>query len=301
MLNLIKGALIGIALVIPGLSGSIFAVVVGLYDRLLAAVNHFREAPRTHLRLLLPVGLGAVLGILLSTKAILLVTASWPLPSYSFFIGLVLGIGPFIYRKITQVPFKAWYVLLPVLGFAAIYGLAKLSGEQPENLIAITRLNSLTDAGTMTFAGVFAVALMAIPGISGSIMLMVIDQYGTVYNAVSAIGPALRALLAGNWAAFQEQLLTVALLGPFMVGAIVGLLVIAKVMEMLLKRFEAQVYYAVIGIVLAAALILVETGLKPYWPASTGIGVILTVVAGVVLGVLATIFLDKPSDETTGV
>ena len=46
MLNFVKGAIIGIALVIPGLSGSIFAVVVGLYDRLLNAVNHFRDDPK---------------------------------------------------------------------------------------------------------------------------------------------------------------------------------------------------------------------------------------------------------------
>lgn len=48
MLNFVKGAIIGIALVIPGLSGSIFAVVVGLYDRLLNAVNHFRDDPKKY-------------------------------------------------------------------------------------------------------------------------------------------------------------------------------------------------------------------------------------------------------------
>ncbi|MBF5067389.1 DUF368 domain-containing protein, partial [Salmonella enterica subsp. enterica serovar Istanbul] len=52
MLNFIKGAIIGIALVISGLSGSIFAVVVGLYDRLLQAVNHFRANPKKNLRFL---------------------------------------------------------------------------------------------------------------------------------------------------------------------------------------------------------------------------------------------------------
>ncbi|OAU90824.1 hypothetical protein PZ06_00580 [Lacticaseibacillus rhamnosus] len=62
MLNFIKGAIIGIALVIPGLSGSIFAVVVGLYDRLLNALNHFRANPRKNLRFLTPVGLGAIVG-----------------------------------------------------------------------------------------------------------------------------------------------------------------------------------------------------------------------------------------------
>ena len=71
MLNFVKGAIIGIALVIPGLSGSIFAVVVGLYDRLLNAVNHFRDDPKKNMRFLTPIGLGAVIGILLSTKAVL--------------------------------------------------------------------------------------------------------------------------------------------------------------------------------------------------------------------------------------
>lgn len=295
MINVIKGALIGIALVIPGLSGSIFAVVVGLYDRLLAAVNHFREAPKRHAKLLLPVGLGAVIGVLLSTRAVLVVTTAWPIASYGFFIGLVLGIGPFVWRKVRQIPFRTRYLLLPLLGFATIYGLAQLGGTEPENLIALTHLSGPGDVFTMAFAGVFAVALMAIPGISGSIMLMVIDQYGTVYNAVAALGPALQALLAGNWVALTTHLKTVLLLVPFIIGAIVGLLVIAKIMEALLKRYEAQVYYAVVGIVLAAVLILVETGLSPYWPTAGQLGASALTLISMALGILATIFLDRPA------
>ena len=242
MLNFIKGAIIGIALVIPGLSGSIFAVVVGLYDRLLNALNHFRANPRKNLRFLTPVGLGAIVGILLSTKAVLVITTHWPLPSYGFFIGLVLGIGPFIYRKLVLKPFSWWYLLLVLGGFIAIYGLAKLGGTQPENLIAIQRLSSVRDAAIMGFSGIFAVSLMAIPGISGSVMLMVIDQYGTVYHAVSQLGDAARALVAGNWAGFTAAMGSVALLVPFMVGALIGLIAIAKLMGYLLKHFEVEVY-----------------------------------------------------------
>lgn len=297
MLNFIKGAIIGIALVIPGLSGSIFAVVVGLYDRLLQAVNHFRANPKKNLRFLAPIGLGAVVGILVSTKAVLVVTTHWPLPSYGFFIGLVLGIGPFIYRKLVLKPFTWWYLLLVAGGFAGIYGLAKLGGTQPENLTAIQRLSSVSDAGVMAFAGIFAVALMAIPGISGSVMLMVIDQYGTVYNAVSQLGDAARAFASGNWSAFNAAMGSVALLLPFMLGAIAGLIAVAKLMAYLLEHFETQVYYAVCGIVAAAVVILLETGIAPYWPATGMVIPALLVVVSLIIGVLATIFLDKPESN----
>lgn len=294
MLNFIKGILIGIALVIPGLSGSIFAVVVGLYDRLLAAINHFRDDPRSNLRFLWPIGVGAVVGVLVSTKAVLAVTTTWPVPSYGFFIGLVLGLVPFIWRKLRVLAFRPWYLLLTAAGFLTIYGLAQLGGTQPENLIAIPRLTSIADAGTMGFAGLFAISLMAIPGISGSIMLMVIDQYGTVYNAVGQLGDALRALLQRDWAAFGQALQSVALLVPFMVGAVVGLVGIAKLMGYLLTRFEGQVYYAVTGIVLAAVVILFDTGVGPYW--SGGVGAVSLLLLSIGLGILATFFLDQPTD-----
>lgn len=294
MRNFIKGAIIGIALVVPGLSGSIFAVAVGLYDQLINSVNHFSHHPRANLRLLLVVGAGAIIGILLSTRAVLVAAERWPIASYAFFIGLVLGVAPFIRHKVKVKPFRWRYLSLTAGGFIAVYGLAQLGGAKPENLIALHRLTSLGDAGTMAFAGVFAVALMAISGISGSIMLMVIDQYGTVYNAVAGIMPALRALVSGQWAQFAAAMQTVALLGPFIIGAAVGFVAVAKLMGYLLTHFEPQVYYAVIGIVLAAVLILIETGLVPYWPANSWFGA-LTVVIGVGLGTAATMLLDKPA------
>ncbi|WP_262314946.1 DUF368 domain-containing protein [Lacticaseibacillus parakribbianus] len=293
MRNLIKGAFIGIALVIPGLSGSIFAVVVGLYDRLLAALNHFREDPRRHLRLLIPVGLGAALGILLSTKAILAATAAWPLLAYAFFTGLVLGIAPFVWRKCRQVAFAPWHPLLAVAGFAVIYGLARLGEGDATTLIAIPTLRGAGDFFTMLWAGAFSVALMAIPGISGSIMLMVIDQYGTVYNAVGQLGTAARAAVAGDWAGFGQAAASVALLLPFALGAAVGLLAVARLMAWLLARFEALVYWAVSGIVCAAVVILVQTGIAPAWPPYWLAAALQCGVAGA-LGIVATMFLDRP-------
>jgi len=90
---------------------------------------------------------------------------------------------------------------------------------------------------------------------------------------------------------------SVALLLPFMIGAAAGLIAVAKLMAYLLAHFEAQVYYAVCGIVLAAVVILIEAGIAPYWPATGHLGAIAMVVISLVIGVLATIFLDKPDAD----
>lgn len=73
-----KGFLIGIALVIPGLSGSMFAVVVGLYERMVEAISSFRKQPLKNIKFLLPIMLGAVIGILASTKLVLWLCEQFP-------------------------------------------------------------------------------------------------------------------------------------------------------------------------------------------------------------------------------
>ncbi|MDR0287801.1 MAG: DUF368 domain-containing protein, partial [Clostridiales bacterium] len=88
IIHFFKGIFIGLAVVIPGLSGSIFAVAVGLYEKMLEAVNNLRKSPKESILFLLPIVLGAVVGILASTKFILWVCENYPRQSYIFFIGL---------------------------------------------------------------------------------------------------------------------------------------------------------------------------------------------------------------------
>lgn len=296
-LNSIKGFLIGIALVIPGLSGSIFAVIVGLYEPLIAAINDFKKAPKQQLRFLTPIGIGAVIGVLFSTKVVLWLSQRFPIPAYAFFLGLVLGILPFIWRKLKQIHFKWPYLLLTLGGFLLILGLTYLGSGHSESYIRLTALSSWSDAGQMVFAGAFSVALMIIPGISGSIMLMVIAQYGTVYNAVGQIVDLLKYLLQGDFTAAKASLQTVLLIGPFIIGALIGTILVAKLMHYLLKHFESQVYYGVLGVVLAASIILWQSGIQPAMtPATTWLD-LLWIPFMIIIGILATIFLDKP--ETT--
>ncbi|PIO83110.1 hypothetical protein BSQ39_05740 [Loigolactobacillus backii] len=296
MLNAIKGFFIGLALVIPGLSGSIFAVVVGLYEPIMAKINQLRRQPLASLRFLTPIAVGALIGIIAATKGVLWLTVQFPLPSYALFIGLMLGLIPFMWRKVKPLKFHWYQLLWPLIGFGFIYGLTQLStNSQAENHIALASLNSPMAFGTMLFAGFFVVALMMIPGISGAIMLMVIGQYGTIYNAMGQVIDFFIALFKADFHAAASVLSTISLLVPFTIGAVLGLFIMARLMTYLLKKFEAQIYAIVWGVVLAAILILVQRGITPTWQFT--IGNCLLVLIALIAGGLLTFFFDKPQEK----
>ncbi|MDR2903405.1 MAG: DUF368 domain-containing protein [Clostridiales bacterium] len=263
VINFVKGIFIGIALVIPGLSGSMFAVVVGLYDGLLKAANEFRQDIKRHTLFLLPVLLGVAAGILCSTKVVLWVCEKYTFQSYAFFIGLVLGSVPLVYRKMTPKGFSAAKLPIMLAAFAAILyvSLFAAAGEDAAKAtVAVKTLTDAADVGIVAFAGVFSCSLMAIPGVSGSVMLLLINQYGTVYHAVASIGDILNALFSGEFQTAAGLLPAAAIVLPFTAGAAVGLILIAKALHFLLTKFESAVYYGVMGLLCGAAVVLFKDG-----------------------------------------
>ncbi|TFI70980.1 DUF368 domain-containing protein [Carnobacterium divergens] len=301
LINTLKGFLIGIALVIPGLSGSIFAVVVGLYEKMMDSINHFKTNKKASFQFLLPIVIGAAIGILASTKMILWVCVEYPIQSYLFFVGLVLGSFPLVLKKMKKIQFKPSYLIVSLVSFLLILALTKMGEGGSESYIAIQSFDSWDDAFSMLFAGAFSMSLMSVPGVSGSIMLMVINQYGTVYNAVGQFVDLLFYLLKGDFTAANAAFGSVLLLIPFILGSVIGVILIAKLMGYLLKKYESLVYYGVAGVMVSALITLFETGVFPYWSTETAtINPLLLVVIGIiclVIGVVCTLFLDSPSTD----
>lgn len=252
LVHFFKGVLIGIAAVIPGLSGSIFAVVVGLYDKMVEAVSTLfhRGQFRKNIWFLFPIVSGTIVGVLLSTKAVLWVCENYTGPAYAFFIGMVLGSLPLIFRKTSEISFRPWLLALPLVTCFVLVGTTLWLGapEDTASMVSITAIASWQDALMVVFAGMFSCALMAIPGVSGSVMLMVIHQYGTVYNAV--------AHLTDSTAAWP-------IVGLFAVGAVLGFIGIAKLLHWLLNRASGLTYYGVAGLIAGAVFALFYQGILP--------------------------------------
>jgi len=303
-INGIKGVLIGIALVIPGLSGSIFAVVVGLYDKILHAVGDIRKEFKKSVLFLIPIALGCVAGILASTKAVLWLCETFRLQAYAFFVGLVLGSLPLVLKKVKKEPIHWTGVLIAVLSLGAILFVGSLADTAGAS-VQITAITSVGVFFDLFISGMAICALMMIPGVSGSVMLMLIGKYETIYRSVACAGDWLRAMAAGNMDEASVLFANILVVIPFLVGALVGLALVAKLMSWLLRKFEAKVYCGVLGLVSGAAISLTGTGVLPEVIGITSVGgwvqAALWFVIFVVIGWLCTTLLDtkeKPEAES---
>lgn len=306
IINFVKGIFIGIAVVIPGLSGSIFAVVVGLYEKMINAVSSFRKNIKKNTLFLLPIVIGGVAGILLSAKIITVLCEKYPQQSYFFFIGLVIGSIPLVLRKIKNKPFNPAYLVITLLSMGLILLMGYLSNA--ENAVAaegtIYYLAGMRDFVVILLSGFVSCAMMTIPGVSGSVTLMVLGQYNKVYGAVSECTDMLRYLLKGDFAAAADASRSIWLVLVFAIGGIAGFICISKLVAKLLSKFETQTYYGVAGMVLGAIIILFTQGVmqdSKFTGAFSGsfsagmIGMLALDIVLIVIGVVCTLFLDDDS------
>lgn len=239
---IIKGAFIGIANIIPGVSGGTLAITMGIYEDLIGAISHFFKDLKKNINLLLFIGIGAVLAILLVSKLINYTLDAFPFATILFFIGLILGGMPMLFKKIkgeTKKPVN-WIIL--ALTFGLVVGFTFLNGQSAD--VILTDMNLLGYI-KLFFVGMIAAATMVIPGISGSFILMLIGYYEPLIKIISGLTD------------FSNLGSNLTILIPFGIGVVLGIVLIAKLIEYLLKHFEIKTYFGIIGFVIASIITIV--------------------------------------------
>lgn len=261
----LKGMAIGVANIIPGVSGGTIAVITGLYEELMEAFGSFFSSEggwKRNLLFLVPLMAGLLFGNVAFARLIGWLMATVPSQTNFFFMGLIIGSAPYLIKKAGGVKFSPWYLL----SFAAALTVVLWMGlaERPSSSEPITEV-TLTAVGAMLAVSLIASFAMVIPGVSGSFILLLFGMYSTMTAAFSSLNIPFIAVFVG--------------------GHVAGVVLIAKLISYLLRKFHGITYYAIIGLVLGSVVSLYD-----------GIGFDvtgLTSIAAAVFGCMVSILLGS--------
>lgn len=246
--NILKGAVIGVANIIPGVSGGTMAVSMGIYDKLIHCVTHILKEFKKSVKFLIPVGIGMVLALVGLSFVIEAAFAHFPAQTNLLFIGLILGGLPAILKKVKGNTIRSSHIIPAVLFFGLVVGLAALgSGEGSDADMTVGVLNMVKFFGV----GVIASATMVIPGVSGSMILMLMGYYQPIIETISTF---VRALTAFD---VPVLLQCCGVLVPMGIGIVVGVVVIAKLIEIVFEKWPLVAYWAIIGLIAASPIAII--------------------------------------------
>lgn len=282
--QILRGVVIGIANIIPGVSGGTMMVSMGIYDTLIHCITHLFSEFKKSVKTLLPYAIGMLIGIMALASLLSFLFERYPLPTNTAFIGLILGgLAPLL-RKIERKKVNPVAVIVFIVFFAVVIWMALAGPRQNAESVEINIGTILI----LVVMGAIASATMIIPGVSGSMMLMLLGYYTPVLNALNALKTA---IFSANLAAMGAPL---AVLLPFVVGVALGIFGIAKLIEWFIARFPTPTYCGVLGLVLASPVaILIRTNM-------TGVSVwtVTAAVATFVIGFIAARLLEKGSAKS---
>ena len=283
--QLLRGIVIGIANIIPGVSGGTMMVSMGIYDTLIYCITHLFSEFKRSILTLLPYLIGMLIGIFALASLLTYCFAHFPLPTSTTFIGLILGGLAPILHKVDKKKVNTLAVLIFIAFFALIIVMALSNPTGNDGRITV----NAGEMGILLLMGVIASGTMLIPGVSGSMVLMLMGYYRPVLASVNDFKDG---LLGGNLALAGQQLL---ILIPFGIGVLLGIYFVAKLIEWLLARWPTQTYCAVLGLVIASPIaILLRTDLG-----SVTVGAILASIATFAAGFALAAWLAKNAPEET--
>lgn len=240
---ILKGVVIGVANIIPGVSGGTMAVSMGIYDKIIHAATHLLSEFKKSMKLLIPILIGAVLGLVVVARIIQMMFERVPFQTNLLFIGLILGGLPAMTKKVKGQSIRLSHILACVLFFALVVGLAAIG--ETEGATADLSFH-MVNVVKLFGVGVIASATMVIPGVSGSMVLMIMGYYTPILNEINAF---IDNLVKFNVPGLVDGC---AVLIPFGIGVVVGIFAIAKIIEIIFTKFPYIAYWAIIGLIVAS-------------------------------------------------
>ena len=280
LILLIKGMIVGVAHIVPGVSSGTFMVLLRVYNELVASVSGLlsnlknMEELKKRLFFLVPLALGVAIGTVGIAKLASLVLDRHPVLSVLFFIGVIAGGIPSVIKMHHDMRPSVGRVIAFVVG-AAIAIVVGVVGARDEALAeASTEVASTPNLLQLGLGGFFAGSAMMTPGLSGSYILLLTGTYKPIVDALDSLTD-----LSINWS----------VLIPGTLGLVLGILVFAKLTSVLLKRWPSVTFFAILGLICGSLIGL--------WPADfTFVEHSLVGIPLLVLGAAIAYFLGKSTE-----
>jgi putative membrane protein len=269
--DILRGVVIGIANAIPGVSGGTMMVSMGIYDKLIYSVTHLFQQPVKSIKTLLPYFVGMAIGIVGLAFAIVAMFEHIPFQTCMLFIGLILGGVPILTGHLKGTKLGVSHGLVFLVLFGSIILLQIFGGHGAD--VALT----LTPVSLIKLVVVGVIAANIIPGVSGSMMLMTMGYY---YPVIGSVKNLITALVAFD----IPQVIHICLvLIPFGIGVIVGIFAVAKLIEMLMEKYEALTYSGIMGLVVASPVVILMSVSLAGMTVLDGVTGVITFIIGIVI------------------
>ena len=234
--QLIKGIIIGIAKIIPGLSGAVLMISFNLYDRAVEAITHFFEKPKKNFLFLTNLGLGIILGIVLFSKILHYFITNYYLYTTSLFLGLIIGGIPVVAKNI---PKENRHLSLVLISFALIFSLSFVAQSQEYVL-----KNTYIDLIIFFIAGLLEAIGTVLPGISSTALLMLLGVYNHYLNILS------------NALNIHTLATTLRFTLPFLSGMLIGIVLLSILINYLFRYYREKTFSIILGISIASIFML---------------------------------------------
>ncbi len=272
--DILKGVVIGLANIIPGVSGGTMMVAMGIYDKLIHCITHLFKELKKSILFLIPIVIGMGIALVGGSFTIDKLFELFPLQTSLCFVGLVVGGLPAMWKNVKGNKIKPGHMIAFVAFFAVVVIMAFM-GEA--NGSAADLSFNVVNVVKLFVIGVVAAATMVIPGVSGSMVLLLLGYYNPIISTISDFFSALKDFdIDGLIKGFG-------ILFPFGIGVLVGIFAIAKLIEIIFAKFPLYAYWAIIGLIVASPIAIIAMGEFATIGVLTIVGGIIALAAGFIV------------------
>ena len=260
MKEILKGIIIGIGKIIPGVSGSVLAISLGIYEKAIYSFNNIFKDYR-NIYFLLKIFIGVLIAIIFGSKIILyFLNNYYPLTIFAF-VGLILGSMNEINKNIK---IKYWYMTIVSFLVISILGFLNISNQFTIN-------NNVVISIYYFISGFIEAVSAIVPGISGTALLMLIGSYDKIM------------FLFSNILDFEVVLDNLIIIITFCIGVLLGLYFSIKLISFLFRKYFYQTYNVILGLLLGSLFIMIKNCIFN----------LSSVILGVAISIISYIFMKK--------